>query len=184
MRKLTKEEIRRRFESSKAFNVIFEAFEQAIEQRIDDIELYRLLFWNMFLSSDELCLFGEKLSKEFPHLSFEIHMWLASIFAVTYSMYDNFDLAITYYKKAAEKKPHEPAPYIDAANCFDRDLKIPAADILIDFLKKGVNHVNDPKPLYERLADLYEIVDNDEMTKFYRRKIGEQPPPPTELPLH
>jgi hypothetical protein len=99
-------------------------------------------------------------------------------------MYDNFDLAITYYKKAAEKKPHEPAPYIDAANCFDRDLKIPAADILIDFLKKGVNHVNDPRPLYERLADLYETVDNDEMTKFYRRKLGEQPPPPTELPLH
>ncbi|CUS99476.1 hypothetical protein JGI22_00447 [Candidatus Kryptobacter tengchongensis] len=38
------EEIRRRFAESKDFNEIFDAVEEAIRQRIEDIELYRLLF--------------------------------------------------------------------------------------------------------------------------------------------
>ncbi|MFI5251400.1 MAG: tetratricopeptide repeat protein [Bacteroidota bacterium] len=182
MKKLTKTEIRERFESSKAFNVIFDAFEQAIEQRIDDIELYRILFWNMFLSSDELCLFGEKLSTEFPYLAYDTKMWLATVFAVTYSMFDNFELAITYYKKAAESNRTEAAPYLDAADCYDKDLKIPSIDVLIDFLKQGAAQVADPMPLYTRLLEFYKMLDNDEMVKFYRRKIEENSPPSTESP--
>ncbi|CUT05404.1 hypothetical protein JGI23_01953, partial [Candidatus Chrysopegis kryptomonas] len=40
------EEIRRRFLESEDFNEIFDAVEEAIKQKIEDIELYRLLFWN------------------------------------------------------------------------------------------------------------------------------------------
>src|SRR6266850_234822 len=69
MQKLTVEEIRKRFELSKEFNEIFDAFEQAIGQRLQDIELYRQLFWNHTLTPDEICLFGEKLSKELPDLA-------------------------------------------------------------------------------------------------------------------
>ena len=178
MKKLTKEEIRERFESSRAFNVMFDAFEQALEQRIDDMEVYRFLFWNKFLSSDELCLFGQKLSKELPHLSYEVAMWLATVFAVTYSAYDNFELALVYYKKAATINPSEPSPYLDAADCYEPDLKIPPINALIDFLKHGSSRVNDPRPLYTRLVKFYELEDNDEMSLYYRRKLDEHPPGP------
>jgi len=179
MAKLTVNEIRKRFESSKEFNEIFDAFEQALEQRLDDIELYRQLFWNHALTPDELCLFGEKLAKEFPQLAYDTYMWLASVFEVTYSMYDNYELALQYYKKAASIQPTETDPYLDAADCYEPDLNIPPISALIDFLKQGTENVSNPKILHQRLAHLYEIAGNDEMSKYHRRK-AEEGSPPTE----
>ncbi len=182
MPKLTPDEIRKRFETSKEFNEIFDAFKHALEQRINNIELYRLLFWNPTLTPDELCLFGEKLSTEFPLLAYDIYMWLANVFEVTYSMYDNYDLALVYYKKAADRKPEAPEPYVNAADCYEPDLNIPPAATLIEFLRKGTETASRPKTLYERLASLYEHSGNDEMSMFYRRKLEEGEPPPEIRP--
>ena len=180
MPKLTADEIRKRFELSKEFNELFDAFEQAIEQRIEDIELYRQLFWNHTLTPDELCLFGEKLAREFSALAYDTYMWLASIFEVTYSMYDNYELALEYYKKAASIKPSEPDPYLDAADCYEPDLNIPPISYLIDFLKQGATCVTVPKPLFHKLAYLYELSGNDEMFLYFRQKAGEGPNPPQQ----
>ncbi len=168
MPRLSVEEIRARFSNSSDFNEIFDAFEDAIEQRIEDVELYRLLFWNHSLGPDELCLFGEKLAKEFPVISYDVYMWLASVFEVTYSSYDNFELAIAYYRKAASVKPNEPDPYLDACDCYDPDLNIPPADVLIDFLKDGLKHVSHRKVLLLRLSHLYHLIGDDEQSNFYR----------------
>ena len=173
MHKLTVDEIRKRFESSNEFNEIFDAFEQALEQRLEDLELYRLLFWNPKLTTDELCLFGEKLTQVFPDLAFGTYMWLASVFEVTHSIDDNYELALKYYKKAAAAKPKEISPYLDASDCYEQDLNIPPLNMLIDFLKQGTNSVSDPRQLYERLAHLYELAGNDEMSIFYKRKLEE-----------
>src|ERR1041385_1869190 len=180
MGKLTVEEIRKRFELSNEFNEIFDAFEEAIGQGLKDIELYRQLFWNHTLSPDELCLFGEKLAKEFPELAYDTYMWLASVFEVTYSMVDNYELAITYYQKAAASKPGETAPYLDAADCYEPDLNIPPITVLIAFLKQGAEHVLNPKTIYQRLAHLFEMNGNDEMSAFYRRKADQDTTPPQE----
>jgi tetratricopeptide (TPR) repeat protein len=176
MQKLTVEEIRKRFELSKEFNELFDAFEQAIGQRLQEIELYRELFWNHTLTPAELCLFGEKLAKEFPALAYDAYMWLANVFEVTYSMYDNYELAFQYFQKASGVRPSEPDPYLDAADCHEPDLNIPPLDSLIAFLKKGVGAVTVPKPLYQKLAYLFDLAGNDEMSAFYRQK-AEGPPP-------
>ena len=177
-------EIRKRFEVSKEFNEIFDAFEQAIDQRLDDIELYRQLFWNHTLTPDELCLFGEKLVREFPNLAYDVYMWLASVFEVTYAMYDNYERALEYYRKASSVRPAEPDPYLDAADCYEPDLNIPPISRLIEFLKSGTTAVSAPKPLYQRLAHFYELCGNDEMLKYYRQKLdeGTSPPPPETPP--
>ncbi len=183
MSKLTVDEIRKRFETSNEFNEIFDAFQQALQQHLDDIELYRLLFWNHTLTPAELCLFGEKLSKDFSHLAYDVFMWLANVFEVTYAMYDNYELALEYYKKAADTRPAELTPYTQAADCYEPDLNIPPLNQLIEFLKRGLATVSTPKSLYERLAHLYDLAGNDEMSMFFRRKLaedqhpGEIPPP-------
>ncbi len=179
---LTVDEIRRRFELSKEFNEIFDAFQQALCQRLEDIELYRQLFWNHSLSPDELQLFGEKLAKEFSSISYDVYMWLASVFEVTYSRCDNYELALKYYRKAAAVKPFQPDPYLDAADCYEPDLNIPPVSALIAFLKEGVKTVPVPRTLYQRLSHLYEIAGNDEMSDFCRRKAEEGSHPPTETP--
>jgi len=178
MPKLSTEEIRRRFSTSTEFNEIFDAFENAVAQRIDDVEIYRLLFWNHSLTADELCLFGEKLSQEFPHIAYDVYMWLANVFELTYSMYDNYELAVEYYRKAAAARPAEIDPYLDAADCYEPDLNIPPIDVLIDFLKKGCDHVTNPRKLYQRLAYLYHIAGDFEMSEYYRHKADELGIPP------
>ena len=182
MAKLSIEEIRQRFESSRAFNQVFDAFEQAVADRLDDVELYRKLFWNKFLSSDELCLFGHKLANEFPPMAYEVYLWLASVFAVNYSRYDNYELAMDYFTKASTVKPADPTPYLDAAACYEPDLNIPPVTSLLQYLKDGTRHVPNPQPLYERLCQLYEIVGNDEMSKFYRKKLDPSPSEPPKRP--
>ncbi len=182
MPKLTIEEIRKRFESSKEFNEIFDAFEQALENHLEDIELYKLLFWNHSLKPEELCLFGEKIAKEFPNLSFDIYMWLANVFEVTHSVYDNYELALQYYRKAADVKPDSPIPYLQAADCYEADLNIPPINVLIEFLKQGACIVKQPQSIYQKLSQLYEIAGNDEMSKFFKHKTEEGATPPEDNP--
>jgi tetratricopeptide (TPR) repeat protein len=173
MSKLSLDEIRTIFTSSTDFNRIFDAFEAAINSKNDNIELYRQLFWNKALTPDELCLFGKKLAIEFPHVSYDAYMWLANVFELTFFQYDNYELALTYYRKAAEVKPGEPDPYLDACDCYEPDLNIPPADQLIDFCRKGVEHVLQPKPLYLRLARLYSIIGDEYKSLFYQSKASE-----------
>lgn len=182
MAKLSVEDIRKRFELSGDFNEIFDAFEQALQQKILDMELYRLLFWNNSLSPDELCMFGEKLAKEFPVLAYDVYMWLANVFGVTYAMYDNYTLAFEYYTKAARARPAAPDPYMEASECYEPDLNIPSLSSLIDFLKIGLQHTETPKPFYEKLAHFYDLSGNDEMSKYYRRRADEPPEIPPGQP--
>ncbi|HAL55962.1 MAG TPA: hypothetical protein DCP63_05690 [Bacteroidetes bacterium] len=168
MPRFTLVEIRSLFANSADFNEMFDAFEDAIEQKCQDVELYRVLFWNHSLGPDELCLFGGKLAQEFPAIGYDVYMWLASVFEVTYSSYDNFELAIKYYRKAAEVKPSEPDPYLDACDCYDPDLNIPPVDVLLDFLKSGVHHVGNKKTLLLRLSNLYHLIGDEEQSLHYR----------------
>ncbi len=168
MPRLTPEEIRTVFSTSQDFNELFDAFEDALVSELRDLELYRLLFWNSALGPDELCMFGEKLARTFPDLSYEIYMWLANIFEVTYSSYDNFELAIAHYKKAAAARPQEADPYLNAADCYEPDLNIPPADVLIAFLREGLKTVIAKKMVLQRLSYLYQMIGDREQSDYYR----------------
>jgi hypothetical protein len=168
MPRLTLDEIRSKFANGKEFNEIFDAFEDALKQNICDVELYRQLFWNTALSPDELCLFGEKLAKEFPPLAYDTYMWLANVFEVLYATYDNYELAVRYYRKAASVKPKEVQPYLDAIDCHDPELNIPPFVTLVEFMKEGINHVTDKKTLLHRLSYLYQMHGDQKQADFYR----------------
>jgi tetratricopeptide (TPR) repeat protein len=173
MRTYPIDDIRQAFASSSDFNEIFDAFQSALNQKITDLELYRHLFWNQSLTPDEVRLFGEKLAVEFPIVAYDVFSWLASVFEVTYSSSDNFELALHYYQKAAEAQPAAPDPYLDACDCYDPDLNIPPLTALIDFLRKGVDRIANPVPLYKRLAYLYEIAGDAGNCDLYRRKADD-----------
>ncbi len=168
MPRFTLDEIRTKFAEGKDFNEIFDAFEDALKQGIQDMELYRMLFWNTALSPDEVRFFGEKLAKEFQNLAYETFMWLASVFEVTYSSYDNFELAMRYYRKAAQVRPEEIQPYLDAVDCHEPDLNLPPLALLVDFLKEGINLVIDKKTLLHRLSYLYQMHGDQKQADFYR----------------
>ena len=178
--------IRRVFSSSTDFNEIFDVFQAALRQHLNDVELYRLLFWNHSLTPDEIRLFGEKLASEFPEMAYDVYLWLASVFEVTYSSSDNYELALHYYQKAAAARPAEPDPYLDACDCYDPDLNIPPVTQLIEFVHRGIEHVGNPSSLYRRLSRLYLTAGDERKSEHYRRlsegSAGEEPPGPPPTP--
>ncbi len=166
----TVEEIRQCFSQSEDFNQIFDAFESAIRQSVNDIELYKQLFSNRSLTPDEVRLFGEKLAVEFPGLAFDIFFWLAKVFEATYALSDNYELAFRYFQKATKERPLESAPYIDASGCYDPDLNIPPIEELIQFLKSGIEQGANPALLYARLAHLHELAGDPVQAEYCRRQ--------------
>lgn len=177
------DDIRKTFSSSTDFNEIFDVFQSAVTQQIKDVELYRLLFWNQSLTADEIRLFGEKLATEFHDMAFDVYLWLASVFEVTTATDDNYELAVHYYQKAALIRPSEPDPYLDACDCYDPDLNIPPLSVLLDFIRRGLEHVENPALLYSRMASLFELAGDTEQSDYYRRKADEAGSlPPEERP--
>jgi len=179
MPELSREEIRERFSAATNFNEIFDAFESAINQKIDDIGLYRLLFWNDSLQIEEIILFGEKLAKEFPHNAYDIYMWMANVFEAVFASRDNFEHSLFYYQKAATVSPAIPDPYLDACDCYDPDLNIPPLEALIEFVKRGVEHVQNKKSLCSRLSYLYHLFGDEDLSEYYRLKADEAGEPPS-----
>jgi hypothetical protein len=173
MRTYSVEEIRRCFTTCTDFNEIFDLFQSALAQKVKDLELYRLLFWNHALTADEIRLFGEKLALEFPDIAFDVFLWLAAVFKVTTSQHDNFELAFHYYRRAAQARPEESEPYTEACDCHDADLNIPPRGVLIDFLQEGLPRVADPIPLCRHLAALLELDGKPELAEKYRRRIDD-----------
>jgi tetratricopeptide (TPR) repeat protein len=173
MADLSREDIRQRFASSTNFNEIFDAFESAISQKLDDVEVYRILFWNDSLGPDEIMLFGEKLAKDFPHIAYDVYMWLANVFELLFSSRDNFEQALAYYEKAAAVKPSEADPYLDACDCYNPDLNIPPISSLIEFLKVGLECVSNNTSLCHRLANLYHLAGDEDLAEYYRVKADE-----------
>jgi hypothetical protein len=182
----TIEDIRRVFSASTDFNEIFDAFESAVMQKITDVELYRVLFWNPSLTPDEVRLFGEKLATEFSHIAYDIFIWLARMFEALHALNDNYELAFHYFQKAAKARPSEPDPYLDACDCYEPDLNIPPIHSLIEFVKNGTLQTDHPVVLYQRLAHLYDLAGEHGEAELCRRKAEESdapkgPPAPDRL---
>lgn len=174
------EDIRKVFSLSTDFNEIFDAFECAVMQKITDVELYRVLFWNPSLTADEVRLFGEKLAAEFPELSYDVFLWLARMFEALQASRDNYELAFHYFEKAATARPSEPDPYLDACDCYEPDLNIPPVQSLIEFLKRGTMHLKQPALLYERLAQCCELAGDPAEAERWRRKLDTPDEPSRE----
>jgi hypothetical protein len=49
--------------------------------------------------------------------------------------------------------------------------------VLIDFIREGLNHVENKKALLERLARLYEMSGDEEQAEYYRRLAEDHGPP-------
>jgi hypothetical protein len=87
---------------------------------------------------------------------------------------------LQYYQKASAMRPAELDPYLDACDCYDPDLNIPPLSVLMEFLRRGLDFVENPVPLYKRMASLYELAGDTERSDCYRRKADDYGEPPPE----
>lgn len=155
------------FKNSKNPDELFDAFDDAIKNGIDDLEIYKVLFWNPALSLDEVCMFIKKLAQTFSHRSYEIYMWGAYILELSFDDVENFDSILNFYKKASEINPNSVEPYIKALDAYNFDLKVYSPISLINFVKKGLTKVSDPTTIYFKLSEFFGKLGNIELKNHY-----------------
>lgn len=143
------------FRNSTSPDELFDAFREAINGRISDIDLYKILLGNPVLTSDEIKLFSEKLAKEIPEQKINTFMWTASVFEHQKEDFENMSDAALYYQKAFENEPTNAAPLLRLLNLYNYDFETPLNKTIIEYVEQNVRTVNQKSGTFFSLAELY-----------------------------
>jgi tetratricopeptide (TPR) repeat protein len=171
--KFIKRDIETVFRCSNSSDELFDAFRAAIESKVKDEELYKILLWNKALSVDEIRMFAGKLCREYPELSFRIYYDVGKILEASSVYGSNLDLALQYYKKAAEANPGSFLPHTAAAAMYNKDLNLPKFEKVTEFLQQGMESVERKSKICFTLVNLYKKRGNREKEKKFQ-KLGEK----------
>jgi tetratricopeptide (TPR) repeat protein len=165
-----KKEIEDIFRDSNSSDELFDAFQYALEKNIIDLELYKILLANPYLSQDMLIMFTEKLCSEFHHIAFDICLWTGNIFENRGPEFTNIKIALEYYSKAAVLKPSSHDPYISMLNLYQNELDYPTNDLIFEKIENGIEDVKLKSKVYEAMSSFYKKLGKDKLMKEYMGK--------------
>ena len=155
------------FRNSNDSNELFDIFHSALEQGVNDVELYKILLGNPVLSDDELCMYSEKIASILPGKSFETFLWAASLLEVHSSMPDSAEKSLQYYAKAAKQRPNDFLPYKNSLNLFNYEINTPFNKHIIKFIENGIPVVEKKSVLYKTLAKHFKKMGDNNRSKNY-----------------
>ena len=138
---------------------LFDAFKNALENKINDIELYKIFLGNIALSPYEVRMFTEKLCNEFKDLSFDLYMWSASILE-NCNARNCVEMSFEYYRKAAEADSFSHLPYFSIVKLYNPEIDIPPQKELFQILQNSLEKVKYKSKIYLAMAELYGKLDN------------------------
>lgn len=168
-----KDDIEFVFRNSQSADELFDYLIKAINNKIRDAGLYKILLWNRALSNDEISMYAEKICREFPELSFSIFLWVGQIFEIISEYGEYFDKAFYYYIKASSFEPKSHEPYLAILNLYNPETDIPEFNDLVTIIKQGITTVRYKSILCFGLSDLYGKMADLENRRLYQ-KMGEQ----------
>lgn len=164
---MNKNEIENIFTSSSSSDEIFDAFHEAITQKIADINLYKILLANAFLKEDEAKLYASKIGKEFPEFAYDIYMWCAEIFANKSWYPEQTEHAIECLLKAfdSNKKAHE--PLVKLLELYNHELDMSANKSILEGIKKRYWQVENKAAMFSAIAKFYGKANKEKLKKKY-----------------
>lgn len=166
-------EIEQIFKTSNSPDELFDLFRIAIDNKIEDLELYKTLLWNKVLSPDEIVMFGEKICRVFPGFAFRIYLWIGDIFETTSVYGEYYSKAFDYYLKAAEQNPHDQQPIISICNMFNKDLNIPKIEKVVKVCYEALNNLEVKSVVCFAIAKIYKNIGDIKNFRTYM-KMGEK----------
>jgi hypothetical protein len=167
--KQTLEEIFRRSNSS---DELFDTFRVAIDRKIHDEELYKILLRNKALSVDEISMFTEKICREFPDLSYNIYFCVGQLLESISSYGKHNERAFQYLIKAAQSQPESLEPYLAIAKIYNSELDVPLFENVVRVIEDGIELVKIKSPLCFAISNLYSKRGDKEKSLSYQ-KLGE-----------
>ena len=169
---MLKQDLEEIFRTSNSSDDLFDSFRTAIENKIGDEDLYKILLRNKALSADEISMFAEKICKEFPNLSYNIYFCVAQLFESISSYGKYLDRSFVYYTKAAGRKPTLHEPYMAIAKIYNAEFNIPKFESIVKAIEDALPNVDLKSSLCFALSDLYKKINNNEKSLDYQN-LGE-----------
>lgn len=168
-----KKRIENIFRNSSSPEELFDAFDEAIKLKINDVEIYKVLLGNPVLSLDEIKMYAEKLIRELDDKKFQITMWTAKVFENLQANFDYLDSAINYYAKAIEFDPSSHEPLVRLLKLYNYDLELPTNKRILNLVEMNLHKVEIKSKVYLALADLYKQLGNKQLEAKYAA-LGEK----------
>lgn len=155
------------FRNSNSPDELFDAFRTAVEKKINNIELFKILIANPFLSLDEIKMYSEKLISEIPENAYTISMWTAKVLEHKTDNYDYMENCIIYFSKALQVNPSSHEPFLRLIKLYNTELELPANKMILEIINSGIQFVENKSKIYYALADLFKrIGDNKSVSKY------------------
>jgi tetratricopeptide (TPR) repeat protein len=173
MTRITKKEFETVFRTSVSADELFDYFRLAIDYKIRDASLFKILLWNKALSTDEVCMFAEKICKTYPNIAYQIYYWVGQIFSSISVYGEYYETAFDYYKKAASKNDSAHEPYVAVTKIYNNELDLPKFDRLTSFIQKGIESADKKSKVCFAAAKLYKRKGDYEKVHSYQR-LGEK----------
>ncbi len=159
--------IEERFRNSSSSGELFDTFQTAIESKISDADVYKVLLANPNLTKEEIMLFTEKLAVELPQFKYDFYMWTAQVFENNLFDINSLENSLNYYKKACLAKPVECDPVLRALGLYNYDLDLPLNSKVIETVEASAPGVNLKSRIYFALAEHFKKANNLDMEKIY-----------------
>jgi hypothetical protein len=161
--------IETKFRQSASSGELFDALKLAINNKIADVELYKILLGNPSLSKYELIMFTEKICKDFEHCRYDIYLWSAQVFESRTGNYDSTEDSLYFYEKAFLSNPEEHTPLLGALNLFNYDYETPVNNNILSLIDIGIPSVSKKSMVYRKLYEHYRKMGNkDLMTRYLK----------------
>lgn len=142
-----KQDLEEIFRTSSSSDELFDSFRVAIERKIHDEELYKILLRNKALSADEISMFTEKICKEFPDLSYNIYFCVGQLLESISTYGKHNERALQFFEKAANIRPESGEPYLAIAKMYNNELDVPKFETVAKIIEDGISRVKIKSPL-------------------------------------
>lgn len=165
-----KEHLEKVFRESSSPGELFDMFQKALELKLADAELYKILLGNVALSVDEILMYTEKLCMEFKEISYDLYLWAANILEnLPCGDFTCADRAYEYYLKAIQSNPLEHEPYSHIIKLYNPELDLPPRSSLTELFDKGLQQVKLKSRYCQMVAEFYRLVEDPAMSKKYHQ---------------
>ncbi len=160
------------FRTSNSPEELFDAFRVAIENKVKDEELYKILLRNKALSIDEISMYTEKICKVFPDVSYNIFFCVGQLLESISSYGKHNEKAFSYFMKSAGSAPASNEPYLAISKMYNAELNVPRFEVVAETVEDGISKVEIKSPLCFALSNLYLNRGDKEKALSYQ-KLGE-----------
>ncbi len=162
-------DIEHKFRTSNAREELFDTFQLALQIKMLDVDIYKILLANPALTKEELILYIKKLVDKIPGFAYEIYMFAANLFECAYQGIDCIEYSLKYYEKAVKSDNQNNKPLINALGLYNFDLDTPLNSKILKMVDIYVRNVKKKSKVYYALADIYKKMGNNEKRNKYLR---------------